>query len=68
MFVGLLDHVTVLIGIAVKCKAEAGIVYQPYFNFNKTGPEVALGRCIWGIIGVGQYVYLICVPFRNMYK
>ncbi|ELT98080.1 hypothetical protein CAPTEDRAFT_156570 [Capitella teleta] len=51
---GLLDHVTVLIGIAVKGEAVAGVVYQPYFNY-QAGADAALGRCIWGIIGLGSF-------------
>ncbi len=30
---GLLDHVTVLIGIAVGPRAVAGVINQPYFNY-----------------------------------
>lgn len=51
---GLLDHVTVLIGIAVKGKAVAGIISQPYFNY-EAGPGVPLGRIIWGIVGLGAF-------------
>ncbi|KAL5008577.1 hypothetical protein ScPMuIL_014158 [Solemya velum] len=51
---GLLDHVTVLVGIAFKGRAVAGVIYQPYYNY-KAGPDSVLGRCIWGIIGVGSY-------------
>jgi len=53
---GLLDHVTVLIGIAVKGRAQAGVVYQPYYNY-QAGPNATLGRVIWGIIGVGTFGY-----------
>ena len=41
-----------LIGIAVKGKSVAGVIYQPFYNY-KAGPEAKLGRCIWGIIGLG---------------
>jgi 3'(2'), 5'-bisphosphate nucleotidase len=51
---GLLDHVTVLIGIAVKGKAVAGVIYQPYYNY-KAGPDAVLGRIIWGIVGLGAF-------------
>ena len=30
---GLLDHVTVLIGIAVGKEAVAGVIHQPYWNY-----------------------------------
>lgn len=43
-----------LIGIAVKGEAVAGVVYQPYYNY-QAGPDAVLGRAIWGIIGLGQY-------------
>jgi len=53
IFVGLLDHVTVLIGIAVNGEAVAGVIHQPYFNY-KEGPEAQLGRTIWGVVGLGE--------------
>ena len=31
---GLLDHVTILIGLSVKGKAIGGVIHQPYFNYN----------------------------------
>ena len=48
-FSGLLESVTVLIGIAVGSKAMAGVIYQPYH-----GPS---GRTVWGIVGLGAYGY-----------
>lgn len=48
---GLLDHVTVLIGVAVGDRAVAGVIHQPYYNY-KTQSE-NLGRTIWGIRGIG---------------
>ncbi len=53
---GLLDHVTVLLGVTVKGKAIGGVMYQPYYNY-KAGPDAVLGRAIWGIIGMGAYGY-----------
>ena len=50
---GLLDHVTVLIGVAYKGEAVGGVIYQPYYNY-KAGPDAKLGRCIWGMLGVGE--------------
>ncbi|XP_013117481.1 3'(2'),5'-bisphosphate nucleotidase 1 [Stomoxys calcitrans] len=46
---GFLDHVTVLIGIAVRNSAVAGIIHQPYFK----NPGGELGRTIWGLKGLG---------------
>ena len=52
---------TVLIGIAVKGRAVAGVIYQPYYNY-KGGPDAKLGRCIWGIIGTGWNIVFIANP------
>jgi 3'(2'), 5'-bisphosphate nucleotidase len=43
----LLEQVTVLIGIAVKGVAVAGVIHQPFFK--------ETGRTIWAITGVGCY-------------
>lgn len=51
---GLLDNVTVLIGIAYEGKAIAGIINQPYYNY-QAGPDAALGRTIWGVLGLGAF-------------
>ncbi|XP_044145428.1 3'(2'),5'-bisphosphate nucleotidase 1 [Bufo gargarizans] len=51
---GLLDHVTVLIGIAYKGKAIAGVINQPYYNY-QAGDNTVLGRTIWGVLGVGAF-------------
>ena len=46
---GLLDHVTVLIGIAVGSKAVAGVIHQPYYNYKSEGATV--GRTFYGLMG-----------------
>ena len=46
---GLLDHVTVLIGIAVGSKAVAGVIHQPYYNYKTEGATV--GRTFYGLVG-----------------
>ncbi|XP_004867455.1 3'(2'),5'-bisphosphate nucleotidase 1 isoform X1 [Heterocephalus glaber] len=51
---GLLDNVTVLIGIAYEGKAIAGIINQPYYNY-QAGPNAELGRTIWGVLGLGAF-------------
>ncbi|XP_038616707.1 3'(2'),5'-bisphosphate nucleotidase 1 isoform X2 [Tachyglossus aculeatus] len=51
---GLLDNVTVLIGIAYEGKAIAGVINQPYYNY-QAGSDVVLGRTIWGILGLGAF-------------
>ncbi len=49
---GLLDHVTILIGIAVGQRAVAGVINQPYFNYQAKDPS-KLGRTIYGVVGSG---------------
>ncbi|KAJ8367337.1 hypothetical protein AAFF_G00320860, partial [Aldrovandia affinis] len=51
---GLLDHVTVLIGIAYKGKAIAGVINQPFFNY-QSGTDAVLGRTLWGMLGLGSF-------------
>ncbi|KAJ8924362.1 hypothetical protein NQ315_007158 [Exocentrus adspersus] len=48
---GLLDHVTVLIGIAVNGRAVGGVIHQPYYNY-QTEKDVR-GRTLWGLVGLG---------------
>jgi hypothetical protein len=52
---GLLEHVTVLIGVAVGKRAVAGVIHQPYYNYKAGGEQI--GRTIWGIqdLGVGGF-------------
>lgn len=51
MFKGLLDHVTVLIGIAVKGRAVGGVIHQPYYNYKLV--KDCPGRTLWGLVGLG---------------
>ncbi|XP_011197359.1 3'(2'),5'-bisphosphate nucleotidase 1 [Bactrocera dorsalis] len=46
---GLLEHVTVLIGIAIKDRAVGGIIYQPYYKQSNGD----IGRTVWGLKGLG---------------
>jgi len=66
-FPGLLDHVTVLIGVAVNGIAQGGVINQPYFNY-KAGPDAKLGRCIWGLVGLGKHNLFISSSLRTHYK
>merc|ERR1712032_791202 len=59
---GLLDHVTVLIGIAVGKEAVAGVIHQPYWNYQSTEPNPALGRTFYGLIGGGVFGMKPCSP------
>lgn len=49
-----MEHVTVLIGIAVDDKAVAGVIHQPYYGHSKGDSN---GRTIWGLIGLGAFGY-----------
>lgn len=51
---GLLDHVTVLIGIAHGGKAIAGVINQPFYNY-QNGTSAKMGRTLWGVIGLGAF-------------
>lgn len=51
---GLLDNVTVLIGIAHKGRAIAGVINQPFYNY-QLGAGAVLGRTIWGMPGLGAF-------------
>ncbi|XP_066598239.1 3'(2'),5'-bisphosphate nucleotidase 1 isoform X2 [Prorops nasuta] len=46
---GLVEHVTVLVGVAVGDRAIGGVIHQPYYQ-SESG---LLGRTLWGIDGVG---------------
>ena len=48
----MLDHVTVLIGIAVGRVAVAGVIHQPYYNYRNPGPGQTIGRTFYGIVGM----------------
>ncbi|XP_056118665.1 3'(2'),5'-bisphosphate nucleotidase 1 isoform X1 [Rhinichthys klamathensis goyatoka] len=50
----LLDHVTVLIGIAYKGTAIAGVINQPFYNY-QIGAGASLGRTLWGVLGLGAF-------------
>ncbi|KAM6953868.1 3'(2'),5'-bisphosphate nucleotidase 1 [Aplochiton taeniatus] len=51
---GLLDNVTVLIGIAHGGKAIAGVINQPFFNY-QLGAEADMGRTLWAVLGLGAF-------------
>ncbi|XP_053300886.1 3'(2'),5'-bisphosphate nucleotidase 1 [Pleuronectes platessa] len=51
---GLLDNVTVLIGIAYGGRAIAGVINQPFYNY-QLGAGAVLGRTMWGMLGVGAF-------------
>lgn len=51
---GLLEHVTVLIGISVHGQAVAGVIHQPFHGYS-INPATARGRTIWGLVGLGCF-------------
>ncbi|KAL6095770.1 bpnt1 [Pungitius sinensis] len=51
---GLLDNVTVLIGIAHGGRAIAGVIHQPFYNY-ELGAGATLGRTLWGMPGLGAF-------------
>ncbi|XP_039981203.1 3'(2'),5'-bisphosphate nucleotidase 1 isoform X3 [Xiphias gladius] len=51
---GLLDNVTVLIGIAYGGRAIAGVINQPFYNY-QVGAGAHLGRTLWGMPGLGAF-------------
>lgn len=50
---GLLDHVTVLVGIAVGEVATGGVINQPFFNYQSSDANKTLGRTFYGVLGAG---------------
>ncbi|XP_071323374.1 3'(2'),5'-bisphosphate nucleotidase 1 isoform X1 [Trachinotus anak] len=50
----LLDNVTVLIGIAYGGRAIAGVINQPFYNY-QLGAGADLGRTMWGMLGLGAF-------------
>lgn len=60
---GLLEHVTVLVGIAVGGTAVGGIIHQPYYGY-ASGAET-LGRTLWGIKGIGFGGFTPAIPPAN---
>jgi len=48
---GFLDHVTILVGIAIGKKAIGGVIHQPFWNYQ--GKTKELGRTFYGIVGAG---------------
>ncbi|KAM8726452.1 3'(2'),5'-bisphosphate nucleotidase 1 isoform 1-T2 [Acanthopagrus schlegelii] len=55
---GLLDNVTVLIGIAYAGKAIAGVINQPFYNY-QLGAGAELGRTMWGMPGLGAFGFTL---------
>jgi 3'(2'), 5'-bisphosphate nucleotidase len=58
---GLLEHVTVLIGVSVGGKSVAGVIHQPFHGYEtaksagQTDPASLSGRTMWGLVGLGCF-------------
>lgn len=50
---GFLDHVTVLVGIAIGKDAIGGVIHQPFWNYQNQGKDKVLGRTFYGVVGAG---------------
>ncbi|CAG0917297.1 unnamed protein product [Notodromas monacha] len=73
---GLVEHVTILIGVALMGKPVAGIVHQPFWKSLKNDEEL-VGRTVWAIrgMGIGETVgtlgtptVLTCHPFQAIQR
>lgn len=52
---GLIEHVTVLIGISHGGKPIAGVIHQPFYKPEDNSKII--GRTIWGVQGIGSFGY-----------
>ncbi|XP_077258004.1 3'(2'),5'-bisphosphate nucleotidase 1 [Temnothorax americanus] len=50
---GLVEHVTVLVGVAIGKTAIGGVIHQPYYKNDESGTFIENGRTLWGIDGAG---------------
>ena len=51
---GYLDHVTVLVGIAIGKDAIGGVIHQPFWNYQNQDKDKILGRTFHGVVGAGN--------------
>lgn len=56
---GYLDHVTVLVGMAIRNRAVGGVIHQPYYQCKEQKDQ--FGRTIWGLKGLGTGGFSTCV-------
>lgn len=62
LIVELREHVTVLIGIAVRSLPVAGVIHQPFYHRHLSQKP---GRTIWGLIGLGAFGMDKAVPAKG---
>ncbi|CAI2724305.1 unnamed protein product [Schistosoma spindalis] len=51
---GLVEFVTVLIGISIDGKPVGGVIAQPFYQANTTEPHYTT-RIVWGLVGLGVF-------------
>lgn len=54
-----MEHVTVLIGVAIGKTAIGGVIHQPYYKNDESG---TFGRTLWGIDGAGYGGFMPTPP------
>ncbi|KAF7487601.1 Putative bisphosphate nucleotidase [Sarcoptes scabiei] len=52
---GLVDHVTILVGLSINGKAIGGVIHQPFFNYTVQNSMNTIGRTVWGLNGLGVF-------------
>lgn len=60
---GFVEHVTVLIGIAVNDLAIGGVIHQPYYK----QPDGEIGRTVWGLKGLGTGGFTVKNPPKKQF-
>ena len=52
-------EVTVLIGVSLNGRPIAGVMNQPFYKLNNDNTQDYVGRCIWAIVGVGNFISIL---------
>jgi len=59
---GLVEHVTVLVGVAIDRTAVGGVIHQPYYKNDESDTYIEDGRTLWGINGAGYGGFMPKLP------
>ena len=59
---GLVEHVTVLVGVAIGETAIGGVIHQPYYKNEENDTYIENGRTLWGINGAGFGGFTLKLP------
>ncbi|CAH8471810.1 unnamed protein product [Schistosoma haematobium] len=62
---GLVEFVTVLIGISIAGKPVGGVIAQPFYKANTTEPHYTT-RIVWGLVGLGVFGINPLVPSSKL--